>query len=279
MLTATALQGKVALVTGASHRAGVGQGAAMGLGEAGAVVYITALTLKEGDNAYPGSLETTARLIEELGGEAVAIQCDHRDDDEVKAVFAHIRREHGCLDVLVNSVWGGYDHLRQAWPEPMAGNPDDANFVAGYRWEDPFWKQPLSPWDEMFVTGVRSTYVSSVFAAVLMAEHGTGLIVNASTVEDANLVYSAAHSKVDYLTRGMARQLRPCGVAVVSLYPGMVIPKEDGVAGPESPLFVGRAVAALASDASVMEKSGTTLSTKVLAREYDFTDTDGTQPE
>jgi NAD(P)-dependent dehydrogenase (short-subunit alcohol dehydrogenase family) len=249
------------------------------LGEAGATVYITARTLKEGSDAYPGSLETTAKQIEALGGRAVAVQCDHRNDAEVKAVFSRIQDEHGHLDVLVNSVWGGYDRLRRAWPEPMQGEPDDANYVPGYTWEDPFWKQPLSPWDEMFVTGVRSTYISSVFAATLMAERGTGLIVNASTMEDANLVYSAAHITVDYLTRGMAGQLRPYGVAVVSLYPGMVIPKEDGVAGSESPLFVGRAVAALAADASVLDKSGATLPTKTLAREYGFTDTDGTRPE
>src|SRR5688572_26023292 len=101
------LAGRVALVTGASR--GVGKGIALGLGEAGATVYITGRTLEEGTGAVPlaGTIGETAAEVGRLGGKGIAVRCDHRDDDQVRAVFDRIRRDHGRLDILVNNVWGG----------------------------------------------------------------------------------------------------------------------------------------------------------------------------
>jgi NAD(P)-dependent dehydrogenase (short-subunit alcohol dehydrogenase family) len=102
----TSLKGKVALVTGASR--GVGKGVALGLGEAGATVYITGRTVVEGQGAVPlpGTIQQTAEEVTALGGRGIALRCDHRDDEQVRAVFARIAEEQGRLDVLVNNVWG-----------------------------------------------------------------------------------------------------------------------------------------------------------------------------
>lgn len=265
----------VALVTGASHRAGVGKGAALDLAELGATVYITARTLKQEDNPnYPGSLRTTSEQVKELGGRAVPIRCDHTDDRQVKSVFRRILKEEGRLDVLANCVWGGYDRLRATGGKPMRSDRQDANYVKTYTWNDPFWKQPISMWDEMFITGVRSTYVSSVLAAAIMADQRSGLIVNPSLSSNINVPYGASHHTIDYLTESMAAQLKEYRVTVVSLYPGLVIEKEDNRPDSESPLFVGRAVAALASDRKALSKTGKVWRTRDLAREYGFKDVD-----
>src|ERR687888_598454 len=101
------LRGKVALVTGASR--GVGKGVALGLGEAGATVYVSGRTVEEGRAAIPlpGTVRRTAREVSELGGEGIAVPCDHRDDGQVAALFERVKRERGQLDLLVNCVWGG----------------------------------------------------------------------------------------------------------------------------------------------------------------------------
>ncbi len=103
------LKGRVALVTGASR--GVGKGIALGLGEAGATVYVTGRTTEEGMAVVPlpGTIGATAAAVSQLGGEGIPVRCDHRDDDQVRAVFERIQRDHGRLDVLVNNVWGGYE--------------------------------------------------------------------------------------------------------------------------------------------------------------------------
>jgi NAD(P)-dependent dehydrogenase (short-subunit alcohol dehydrogenase family) len=106
-----ALTGTIALVTGASR--GVGRGVALGLGEAGATVYVTGRTELEGAGAVPlgGTIHRTAEEVDALGGRAIAVRCDHRDDEQVRSLFERIAREHGRLDVLVNNVWGGYEHF------------------------------------------------------------------------------------------------------------------------------------------------------------------------
>lgn len=98
------LSGKVALVTGASR--GVGKGIALGLGEAGATVYITGRTAEEGKAAVglPGTIYQTAEKVSELGGKGIAVRCDHLNDEEVKAVFQRIQTEQNSLDILVNNV-------------------------------------------------------------------------------------------------------------------------------------------------------------------------------
>lgn len=268
------LNGKVALVTGASR--GVGRGIALGLAEAGATVYITGRTVHEGQAAVPlpGTILETAQMINELGGKGIAIQCDHRDDSQVQAVFEQIKQEQGRLDILVNNVWGGYEHFFDGTPF----------------WEEKgFWTAPLSRWDSMFQAGVRAHYVASVFAAPIMIAQGSGLIVNisffAAQRDDKGVSYCTAKAADDHMARAMAYELRPYNVAAVSLYPGLV--RTEGVmkaaehfdlSNSESPQFIGRAVAALSDDPMIIEKSGKVLVAAALALEYGFTDIDGKQP-
>lgn len=270
----TTLAGKVALVTGASR--GVGRGIALGLGEAGATVYVTGRTVEEGQASVPlaGTVGRAADDVTRLGGRGIAAPCDHTDDAQVEALFQRIRREAGRLDILVNNVWGGYEYYN-----------DGTEF-----WnEKGFWTAPLSRWDKSFQAGVRAHYAAGVLAAPLMIAQRSGLIVNISFFAakwvDHGVAYSAAKAADDQMARAMAYELRPHNVAAVSLYPGLV--RTEAVmkaaeffdlSNSESPQFVGRAVAALAADPDVMQKSGQVLVAAALALEYGFTDIDGAQP-
>ncbi len=268
------LNGQVAVVTGASR--GVGKGIALGLGEAGAIVYITGRTVEEGKAAakLPGTIYATADQVTELGGTGVAVRCDHRDDEQVAALFRQVQAEQGRLDILVNNVWGGYEHFS-----------DGTEF-----WnEKEFWTVPLSRWDAMFNAGCRAHYVASWFAAPMMVEQHRGLIVNisfwAAQKPLGGVIYGAAKACSDKLAVDMAHDLRSYNVAAVSLYPGLVRTESVmkaaeffGLSNSESPQFIGRAVAALASDPQVMLKSGQVLIAAQLALEYGFTDIDGKQP-
>jgi len=268
------LAGTVALVTGASR--GVGKGVALGLGEARATVYLTGRTLQEGTgvDGLPGTIYQTAQEVERLGGQAIPIPCDHRDDPQVDALFGRIMREHGRLDLLVNNVWGGYEHLIV-----------DDQYVDNL----PFWKQPIERWDSMFAAGVRAHYVASVLAAKRMTEQRSGLIVTISYWAAQKFLgspaYGAAKAADDKLIRDMAHQLRDYHVAAVSLYPGLVRTENVlrfaeylDLSNSESPQFVGRAVAALAGDPQIMAKTGEVLVVAALAHEYGFVDVDGTTP-
>jgi len=266
------LTGKVALVTGGSR--GVGRGVALGLGEAGATVYITGRTVEEGRSAsrLPGTIQHTADEVSGLGGRGIAVQCDHRDDEQVRALFEQIRAEQGRLDVLVNNVWGGYEHYT-----------DGTEF-----WKEKgFWDMPLSRWDAMFQAGVRAHYVASALAAPLMIAQQAGLIVNisffAAQRNDRGVAYGVAKSASDCMAACMAHELRDQHVAAVSLYPGLVrtesvLKANFDLSNSESPQFIGRAVAALAADPQVMDKTGQVLVAAALALEYGFTDIDGKQP-
>jgi dehydrogenase/reductase SDR family protein 1 len=268
------LEGQVALVTGASR--GVGKGVALGLGEAGATVYITGRTTEEGKAAVslPGSIYQTAREVTELGGTCVAIRCDHVDDDQVREVVQQIHAEQNRLDILVNNVWGGYEFYN-----------DGTEF-----WnETGFWTAPLSRWDKSFQAGVRAHYVASVLAAPIMLAQQSGLIVNisffAAQRNDRGVAYGVAKATDDRMVACMAHELREHNVAVVSLYPGLVRTESVmkaaqyfDLSNSESPQFIGRAVAALASDPNLMGKSGQVLVAAALALEYGFRDVDGRQP-
>lgn len=256
----SSLKGKVALVTGGSRS--VGRGIALGLAESGATIYITGRSVTD----------RIATQVSTLGGRAIAVPCDHQDDDQVKDVFEHIQQQEGRLDVLVNNAWGGYQRLRNRKANP------------GFKWKAPFWKQPLGLWDDMHTVGVRSNYVASVFAAQLMEEQGHGLIVSISFYSGRkyynNVPYGVSKAAVDRLAQDMAVELAPHHVASVSLYPGHVIDaKKTPQPKRESAQFVGRSVAALAADPDIMKRTGQILVVAELAKEYGFTDTDGTQPE
>jgi NAD(P)-dependent dehydrogenase (short-subunit alcohol dehydrogenase family) len=268
------LLGKVALVTGASR--GVGKGIALSLGEAGATVYITGRTVEEGesDSCLSGTIHQTVEEVNRLGGECIAIQCDHRIDSDVESVFKQIGAKHKKLNILVNNVWGGYQHFTdgtEVWNE------------------EGFWTSPISRWDSMFQSGVRAHYVSSVLAVPLLLLQDEALIVNlsffAAQRNDKGVAYGVAKTATDRMVACMAEELREHNVAAVSLYPGIVrtesvmkAAEHIDLSNSESPQFIGRAVVALATDANIMEKTGRILVTAQLAQEYKFKDIDGKQP-
>ncbi len=260
------LAGKVAVVTGASR--GVGKGIALSLGEAGATVYVTGRS-RAGSSDLGGSIDETAELVTRRGGRGVAALCDHADDDAVSALFERVKREAGQLDVLVNNAF--------ALPEG--------------RLFGKFWELPIPQWDVYAGVGLRSHYVASVHAARIMVPAQKGLIANVSSFAGGtyavSVAYGVAKAGVDRMAKDMAIELRKRGVAVVSLWPGVVKTERVlamGDAWPfdvskgESAEFTGRAVVALASDPAVMEKSGKVHVVADLAETYGFTDVDGTRP-
>jgi NAD(P)-dependent dehydrogenase (short-subunit alcohol dehydrogenase family) len=264
------LNGKIAVVTGASR--GVGKGIALALGEAGATVYVTGRSEAGGSTeGLSGTVGETAEAVTQRGGRGIAVRCDHTIDAEVEALFARVGQEQGRLDLLVNNVWGGYEQF------------DFSRFGA------PFWEQPLSHWSGMFEAGVRAHLAASRLAAPLMLREGRGLIVHTTAWERdkylGNLFYDVAKSAVNRMALGMARELQSHGVAVVALAPGFVgterVRAAFAAAGRpaelESPEYIGRAVVALAGDANVMARSGRVLTAGQLAVEYGFTDVDGRQ--
>jgi dehydrogenase/reductase SDR family protein 1 len=217
-----------------------------------------------------GSLSRTVDEIAALGGRGIAVRCDHRDDSDVERVFERVRTEQGRLNVLVNNVMS---------------TPQRAELPSGAlsQWDlHPFWEMPLSVWDSFHLVGLRSHYVASVFAASLLIESGGGLIVCISAPGSRryvqNVAYGVGKAGVEKLAADMAEELRPHGVASVSLWPGF-IRTEDVVGQPDvypdlsatvPQIFPGRAIAALAADPSVIERTGETLKAADLAGEYGF---------
>jgi NAD(P)-dependent dehydrogenase (short-subunit alcohol dehydrogenase family) len=249
------LEDQVAVVTGATK--GVGRGIARELARLGARVFVTGRT----------PLDATAEGL-------TAIQCDHRIETEVEAAFRTILQNNAGIDILVNNVWGGY--------ERMIENGD-------FTWAKPFWQQPLWRWDAMFSAGVRAHYQASQLAAPAMIARGRGLMVNISTwaaqKHIANVPYGVSKAATDKMTADMATELKPHGVAVVTLYPGLVRTEKVmeaaaylDLSNSESPDFQGRAVAALAADPQVLRLTGKVLVAAQLAIDYGFTDVDGTTP-
>ena len=258
------LQGRIAVVTGASQ--GIGRGIALALAEAGATVYLT------GRNA--SMLESAAAEVKRRGGQAVAVVCDHADDPQVDALFARVRDEAPGLDLLVNNVWGGYE----AHPQGMRPAP--------------FWEAGLADWEAMFVRGVRPHFVASLLAAPLMIARRRGLMVNTIAWAQGKyllqLYYDVAKQAAARMAYGMALELKPHGVAALALAPGFARTERVMAAhaahpfdlsGTESPEYIGRAVAHLLGDPELMSRTGKVLTAGQLAREYGFTDVDGRQPE
>ena len=261
------LDGVVALVTGASQ--GIGQGIALELGEQGATVWLTA---RNAD----GLSETEAKIAA-AGGTAVARPCDHADDDQVRTVFDELRATAGRIDLLVNVASPDFT--------PMVGRP--------------FWALPFDDITACLAIGPRSGFVTSALAAPLMVEQGAGLIVNIGShgAEDFLLAtpYGMGKAAIEKLTHDTALELREHGVAVVGLWPGLVLTERilafaaegpDGslelagldLAIGESPRFAGRAIVALFTDADRLARTGRSFFAARLAREYGFTDVDGHLP-
>jgi dehydrogenase/reductase SDR family member 1 len=251
------LNGRVAVVTGATK--GVGRGVGRELARHGALVFITGRSAPD---------------HECLDDQIIGIRCDHRQDSQVEAAFNLIVREANTIDILVNSVWGGYE-----------GMVEEGRFT----WPKPFWEQPLWRWDAMFSAGVRAHYRASQLAAPSMIAQRRGLIVNishwAAQKHIGNVAYGVAKAATDKMAADMANELKPYDVAVVSLYPGMVRTEKVmesaqwlDLSNSESPEFIGRAVAALATDPDVLRHTGKVVVAAALAQEYGFTDIDGTSP-
>jgi dehydrogenase/reductase SDR family member 1 len=248
-----------ALVTGASR--GVGRGVAIGLAQAGFRVFATGRSVGSAD----------------LPDGIVRIPCNHLSDHDTAAAFARVVDQAGTLDVLVNSAWGGYERM-----------VEDGVFT----WPLPFWQQPSHRWSGMIDAGVRAAFVSSAHAARVMAPRRHGLIVNVSSwaakKHIGNVIYGVAKAATDKMTADMAHELRAHGVAVISLYPGLVRTESVlraaqagafDLANSESPEFIGRVVAALAADPRTLGRSGQVLVAAAVAPHLGVVDTDGRQPK
>jgi NAD(P)-dependent dehydrogenase (short-subunit alcohol dehydrogenase family) len=291
------LQGKIALVAGATR--GAGRGIAIALGEAGATVYCTGRSSRKnprrrsGSKAQPETIEETAELVTAAGGLGIAVRVDHTEPVEVRRLVATIKRRHKGLDILVNDVWGG---------DPLT------------EWNKRFWMLNLENGLKMLKQAVHSHIITSHHAVPLMLGR-SGAIIFEITDGDAfyyrgNLFYDLVKISVIRLAFAMSRELRKWDVASVALTPGFLRSERvldhfgvteanwrdvgkrkkdqnstDQNDAPsdfmlsESPRYIGRAVVALAADPKVKEKGGRVFSTWALAREYRFTDLDGTRPD
>jgi dehydrogenase/reductase SDR family member 1 len=266
------LDGKVAVVVGASR--GIGKGVALELAAAGAEVYLVGRTLTASE-ARPGSLGETLRDITAAGGKAVAAQCDVLDDDAVAALFTWIRADAGRLDVIVNCAFDS-SAFRQTVDRR-------------------FWESPVSLWREVVDVGTRSAYVVNALGTPLLLDTGGGLIVNVSGRGASryryNVAYGVGKAALDRMTADMALDLAERNVAVVSLWPatirtehmdamaargdGMASSGDVDVASMETPRYVGRGVVALAADPDVMARSGRRFWTAEIGGAYGLVDEHG----
>jgi NAD(P)-dependent dehydrogenase (short-subunit alcohol dehydrogenase family) len=265
------MSGKVVVVTGASR--GIGKGMALALAAEGATVYVTGRTVAPGDHALPGTVGETAAECTARGGTGIAVACDHGDDTQVAALFDRVRAEQGRLDILINNAF------------PI---PDDLLEPQGF-WEKPL--DNLMMWD----VGVRGVYVAAHHAARIMVPQGSGLIVAISGYAAVTYTYGpifgAAKTAVGRMTRDMAQELKPHGVAAVTLWQGLTLTERarENLAKMADKMtstistqkgssveHPGRVIAALAHDPALMAKSGGEFITAELAAEYGVTDDDGT---
>ena len=274
------LEGKVVVVAGATR--GAGRGIACMLGEAGATVYCTGRTMR-GDPSpvnRPETIEETAEMVTSRGGKGIHVQVDHTDRDQVKKLFERVREEQdGRLDILVNDMTG------------------DAHMEI-----KPFAEHPLEKGLKVLENGSLSHIITSYFGVPLMIEKRRGLIVEVTDgtsyeLREFNFYYDLEKAINIRLAQSLANQLRKQKIAVVALTPGFLrseamldnfgVSEEnwrDGIkhqrdfAYSETPFYIGKAVVALACDKRIMRKSGQALVSGKLAREYGFTDIDGTQP-
>ena len=269
------LAGRICLVAGASR--GVGRGIAKALGEAGATVIVTGRSSEAGPRTDQRSetFEDAAREVEAAGGSGHPYRCDHTSEREVDGLVAWALRRFGRLDCVVDAVWGGnegYDGERY---------PDGSSFGT------PFWRRPVARLGESFEAGVYAQLLLARAVAPAMVQMRSGLIVTVSFDNEGgylgDVFYDLAKAAANRLTLAMAEELKPFGVTALGLSPGHVLTERVRDAGlgnetTETPLYAGRAVAALAADAQVARHAGQVLHVADLAREYGFTDRDGSQP-
>ena len=279
------LDGKVALVAGGTR--GAGRGTAIALGEAGATVYVTGRSTRaeRSEVDRPETIEETAELVSAAGGEGVAARVDHLDPGQVAELVHRIDAERGRLDVLVNDIWGS-EHL--------------------FEFDKPVWEHDLANGLRLMRLAIETHLVTSHHALPLLLRNRGGLVVE---MTDGTAEYNAAHyrnsmfydlakTSVTRMAWGLAKELEPHGGTAVALTPGWL--RSEGMLDiygvseenwrdatervphfciSESPRYVGRAVAALATDPDVARWNGESLSSGQLAQVYGFTDLDGTRPD
>ncbi len=268
------LNGKIAVVAGGSR--GAGRGIALALGEAGATVYVAARTSREGPrpaHGAPGTVEDTAEEVTARGGQGIPFPADLNDNTQAAALFDRVERDHGRLDLLANSAWG---------PNVMPV------------WSRKFWELDVNLWRETLET-VSVCWLTSVHAARLMSKRQTGLIVHVtdnaypdpSTLR-GQILHDMGHECLNRLIPSMSRDTKKSKIAVVGLNPGFMrtervlmhlktdeLKRQFRFDLSETPEYIGRAVAALAADPEVLQKTGQLLWVCDLAKEYGFTDVDG----
>lgn len=260
----TNLQGKVAVVTGASR--GIGKGIAIALGEQGCTVYVTGRTTGSGER----TIDTTARLVTEAGGDGRAIACDHGNDDEIQALFETIASQVDRINILVNNVY--------KIPSPPA-------------WGGGYWDHPIQVWDDQVGIGLRAHYVASWHAAKLMFAADSAAMINVSSPGGQSYHFSSSYGAgkagLDRLTADMAIELEPKGIPAIVLYPGSVATefiqdaakdREMDLSQAQTPLLVGRSVAALLASDNLMARSGSIQWVEDLVEEFDLYDEKGTRP-
>jgi NAD(P)-dependent dehydrogenase (short-subunit alcohol dehydrogenase family) len=279
------LEGKVALVAGGTR--GAGRGIAVELGAAGATVYVTGRTTRAQRSEYdrPETIKETAELVDQAGGKGIAVRVDHLEQAQVRALVGRIEGEQGRLDVLVNDIWGA-EHLAE--------------------WNVPVWEHSLEKGFRMLRLAIDTHIITSHFALPLLIRNEGGLIVEMTdgTAEynDTNyrvsLFYDLAKTSVIRLAWAQAQELRSHRCTAVALTPGWLRSEmmldnygvgesnwleataiQPHFAISETPRYVGRAVAHLAADPEVARWNGRSLSSGGLAKEYGFTDLDGSQPD
>jgi NAD(P)-dependent dehydrogenase (short-subunit alcohol dehydrogenase family) len=294
-----ALRGRVAVVAGATR--GAGRGIAAALGEAGATVVCTGRTSRTGtarsDYDRPETIEETAELVTDLGGKGVAEVVDHLDAGQVQALADRIRRDHGRIDVLVNDIWGA---------ELLKGGPSE--------WDTPVWELDLDKGLRILRLAIDTHVITSHHLLPMLVGRPGGLLVE---VTDGTTAYNASHYRisvfydlakvgVNRLAFSQGHELAPFGGTAVAITPGWLrselmldhfgvseanwrnafdpppggqptAPPDFGVS--ESPRYVGRAVVALASDPDRARWNQQSVDSGRLAREYGFTDLDGSQPD
>lgn len=279
------LAGKVALVAGATR--GAGRGIAVELGAAGATVYVTGRTTRTQRSEYnrPETIEETAELVCQAGGQGIAVQVDHLDEAQVQALIARIESEQGRLDILVNDVWGG-EYLTE--------------------WNVPVWEQSLEKGFRMLRLAIDTHIITSHFALPLLIRNKGGLVIEVTdgTAEYNNnnyrlsMFYDLAKTSVVRMAKSLSHELAPYLCTAIAVTPGWMRSeimlehfgvKEDNwrdatIAEPhfiisETPRFMGRAVAALAADPEVCRWNGQSVSSGALSQIYGFQDLDGSQPD
>jgi NAD(P)-dependent dehydrogenase (short-subunit alcohol dehydrogenase family) len=279
------LANTIALVAGATR--GAGRGIAVELGAAGATVYVTGRTTRTQQSEYhrPETIEETAELVTQAGGNGIAIPVDHLDSSQVQRLVERIERDHRHLDLLVNDIWGG-EHL--------------------FEWNKTVWEHPLEQGLRLLRLAVDTHLITNHFALPLLLKRPGGLVIE---MTDGTAEYNAAHYRVSHfydlakasvlrMAWALAHEVGPRGATAVALTPGWLrsemmlaafgvteerwrdaTTREPHFIISETPRYVGRAVAALAADPNVARWNGQSLSSGQLAKVYGFTDLDGSQPD